>query len=309
MASGWDGIEEFLAVYDCGRFALAAEALGLSPSHVSRAIQRLEAKLQARLFVRSTRQVTPTETGHAFALSCRKLVETRDESFRAIAAQGAPTGSLRITCPVAFGERHVAPVLRRLVEAYPQIEVALDLDNRVLDLAAHRYDLAIRTGRLSDSRLIGTRIATRRLHLAAAPAYLDRHGTPASLADLARHACLLGTAPVWRFVDAAGRRADFRPKARWRCNSGFAVADAAIAGLGLCQLPDFYVADAIAAGSLIALLDAHAVPEEPVWAVYPDRQHLQPKVRIAIDMLREALAGQAGTRDMPGSGGDRPHPD
>ena len=169
MASGWDGIEEFLAVYDCGRFALAAEALGLSPSHVSRAIQRLEAKLQARLFVRSTRQVTPTETGHAFALSCRKLVETRDESFRAIAAQGAPTGSLRITCPVAFGERHVAPVLRRLVEAYPQIEVALDLDNRVLDLAAHRYDLAIRTGRLSDSRLIGTRIATRRLHLAAAP--------------------------------------------------------------------------------------------------------------------------------------------
>jgi len=292
MRSGWEGIEEFLAVYDRGGFSLAADLMGVSPSHVSRAIVRLEEKLQARLFVRTTRLVTPTDTAHAFAERCRRMVAERDDSFHAIAAAGSPQGSLRITCAIAFGERHVAPVMRRFVEAWPQISAVLDLDNRVLDLVSNQYDIAIRTGPMSDSRLIGTRIASRRLHLCAAPAYLDRQPAPAAIADLAGHACLLGTADVWRFIDK-GKPVDIRPKGRWRCNSGFAVADAAVAALGLCQLPDFYVSAHIAGGALVPLLPDHAVPEEPIWAVYPDRQHLPPKVRIFIDMLRESLAGGA----------------
>lgn len=296
MASGWEGIEEFLAVYDRGRFSLAAAALGVSSSHVSRAVARLEERLQARLFVRTTRLVTPTDTAHAFAERCRRMIDDREESFHAIAAAGAPRGSLRITCAIAFGERYIAPILSRFVEAYPQVNAVLDLDNRVLDLVTNQYDIAIRTGRMTDSRLIGTRIATRRLHLCAAPDYLGHRGVPQGIGDLAGHDCLLGTAEVWRFVDR-NRRIDLRPKGRWRCNSGYAVASAAVAGLGLCQLPDFYVSGHLRSGALVPLLEDLAIPEEPIWAVYPDRQHLPPKVRIFIDMMREALADQ-------GRGGD-----
>lgn len=289
MASGWEGIEEFLAVYDRGSFSAAASQLGVSASHVSRAVAGLEIRLQARLFFRTTRRVTPTDTGRAFAERCRRMVEEREDAFAVIGEHGKPHGVLRITCSVAFGERYVAPLMRRFVEEHPQVSAVLDLDNRVRDIVTDGYDLAIRTGNLSDSRLVGTRIASRRLHLCAAPRYIERHGRPETVGDLAHHACVIGTSDVWHFqVD--GKAVDLRPRGRWRCNSGFAVADAAVAGLGLCQLPDFYVTGHLQTGALMPLLENAAPPDEPVWAVYPHRQHLQPKVRLFIDLLRAGLA-------------------
>lgn len=284
----WDGIEEFVAVAQAGSFAGGAQALGVSTSHVSRAIARLEDRIQAQVFFRTTRKVTLTDTGRMLVEQCRRIVRERDEAFAMVGRGDGPQGELRVTCSTALGERFVAPILRRFAQENPRLSVTLDLTNHLVDLVAEGYDLAIRTGHLADSRLVGTRIASRRLHLCAAPAYLDRAGRPRGVAELSRHDCLIGTSSTWHFrMD--GQDHLFRPKGRWRCNSGEAVADAALAGMGLCQLPEFYVLPHIAAGRLETVLDDFRAADEPIWAVYPQQRHLLPKVRDLVRRLRAEL--------------------
>lgn len=288
MISQWDGIDEFVAVYERGSFSAAAVALGVSTSHVSRAIGRLEDRLQSRLFYRTTRHVTATDIGKAFAERCHRMIEERDDAIAVIGERTRPHGTLKVTCSIAFGESYVAGLLSAFVADHPGVESVLYLSNTVVDIVADGFDLAIRTGTLHDSHLIGTRIASRQLHLCASPAYLEAHGRPETIGDLAAHRCLIGSNDYWHF-QAEGATVDFRPVGRWRCNSGFAVADAAVAGHGICQLPDFYVLKRIEAGLLVPLLAGFAPPEEPIWAVYPHRQHLQSKVRMFVDALRRHL--------------------
>lgn len=205
---------------------------------MSRALARLEARLQVQLLHRTTRSLRLTETGQIFLETCRRLIEERDEAIAAITSQGEPRGHLRVTCSYALGEKFVAPLVRELSQAYPAISVTLDLDNSLVDLIADGYDLAIRTGHLEDSRLVATRVASRTLVTLASPAYLDARGRPSDIADLSRHECLVGSAAQWHF--RGGRT--FRPQGRWRCNSGNALLEAALAGMGICQLPAFYLA-------------------------------------------------------------------
>lgn len=289
----WDGFEEFEAVAAAGSFAGAAHRLGLSTSHVSRAVARLEARLSARLFFRTTRKVTLTENGRVLLEQCRRIMEELDEAIAA-ASGSAPQGELRLTCSTAIGERFVAPIVRRFATDHPRMRVTIELTNRVVDLISEGFDLAIRTGHLADSRLVATRIASRQLRLCAAPAYLDRVGRPSNLAELSGHDCLVGAAPNWRFL-VNDEEQVFRPRGRWRCNSGVALVDAALAGMGLCQLPEFYLMPHIKSGRLELVLDALQVREEPIWAVYPQRRHLLPSVKELIERLRlelnEALRG------------------
>ncbi|WP_419814204.1 LysR substrate-binding domain-containing protein [Glacieibacterium sp.] len=288
MLSNWDGIDEFVAVYERGSFNAAAVALGVSASHVSRAIARLEYRLQSRLFYRTTRHVTATDIGKAFAERCHRMIEDREDAIAIVGERTRPHGILRVTCSIAFGESYVAQLLSQFVADHPGVEAVLDLSNSLVDIVAEGYDVAIRTGMLSDSRLIGSRISSRNLHLCASPAYLQANGRPKTIGDLAGHQCLVGSNEFWHFC-ADGAPLDFRPAGRWRCNSGFAVTDAAVAGHGICQLPDFYVLRRIEAGLLEPLLIDHAPPEEPVWAVYPNRQHTQSKVRMFVEILRRHL--------------------
>lgn len=288
MISNWDGIDEFVAVFERGSFNAAAMALGVSASHVSRAIARLEDRLQSPLFYRTTRQVTATDIGKAFAERCHRLIADRDDAIAIVGERTQPHGSLKVTCSIAFGEKYVARLLSEFVADHPGVTSVLNLTNSLVDIVAEGYDLAIRTGTLSDSHLIGTRIASRNLHLCASPAYLAMHGRPSSIDDLATHHCLLGSNELWHF-QADGTAVDYRPAGRWRCNSGFAVAEAAVSGNGICQLPDFYVQRHLGDGTLEPLLADSAPPEEPVWAVYPHRQHLQSKVRLFVDLLRRQL--------------------
>ncbi|MFD1625436.1 LysR family transcriptional regulator [Azospirillum griseum] len=292
--SGWDGIDEFVAVADTGSFSRAAERLRVSSSHISRSVARLEDRLQARLFYRTTRKVSLTESGRAFFARCQRLIDERDEAVLAVGdlqggGDGAMKGVLRMTCATAYGEQFVVPLINDLMERHPQLSVEIDLTNRPLDLVQEGFDLAIRLGRLGDSSLVATRIAPRVMHLCAAPAYLARHGTPASLGDLGAHECLIGTADHWLF-DEDGRDWLFRPRGRWRCNSGHSVLDAALRGFGLCQLPDYYVKAPVADGRLLTLLPRHTPPNTAVWAVYPQKRHAPPKVRAAIRHLKEGLA-------------------
>ncbi|CAO3438710.1 LysR family transcriptional regulator [Azospirillum doebereinerae] len=298
MTGGWDGIDEFVAVAETGGFSRAAERLRVSSSHVSRSVARLEDRLQARLFYRTTRKVSLTESGRAFLARCQRLAEERDDAFLAVGdlqgtEPGEVKGRLRMTCATSYGERFVVPLVNDLLERHPQLSVEVELTNRTLDLVQEGFDLAIRLGRLNESSLVATRVAPRVMHLCASPAYLERHGTPTRLADLAKHDCLIGTSDSWLFnegMEEDGREWLFRPRGRWRCNSGFSVLDAALRGFGLCQLPDYYVKGPVAEGKLVPLLEAHRPPNTAVWAVYPQKRHVPPKVHAAIRHLKAGLA-------------------
>ena len=288
MTNRWHGMDEFVAVATCGSFAQAAKILQVPTSTVSRAVARLEEQVRAQLFYRTTRKVVLTDNGRLFVEHCRRIIAEREEAFAALSANGEPGGELRITCSTALGERFVAPIVQDFCAAWPQLSVTLDLSNRIVDMIAEGYDLAIRTGDLTDSRMVRTRIAGRRLYSCASPDYLARAGKPERIEDLDAHNCLAGSAAHWHFsVEGADRIV--RPRGRWRCNSGEAVARAALAGMGICQLPDFYVLRPLASGALVEILPEYRRPEEPIWAVYPERRHLMPKVRLLVDSLKERL--------------------
>jgi DNA-binding transcriptional LysR family regulator len=162
------------------------------------------------------------------------------------------------------------------------------MSNRMVELVPEGYDLAIRTGTLPDSRLIRTQVATRGIVTCAAPSYIAARGRPETVDDLDNHECIPATSDVWRYrVDGEVR--SIRPRGRWRCNNGAAVFDATIAGMGLCQLPEFYVSRAIADGVLVPVLEEFRPEDDPIWAVYPQRRHLLPKVQRLIDKLRREL--------------------
>ncbi|TBU78335.1 LysR substrate-binding domain-containing protein [Phytopseudomonas daroniae] len=289
----WEGLDEFVAVAECGQFTAAAEHLGLSSSQVSRQIARLEERLHTRLFYRTTRKVALTEAGQTFLQHCQRLQDAREEALNAIGDLGSePKGLLRMTCAVAYGERFIVPLVTAFAARHPRLSVDIELSNRTLDLLQDGFDIAIRLGRLQDSRMLATRLAPRRMYLCASPDYLQRYGRPHSLSELARHNCLVGSSDVWTF-QLDGREASQRIQGNWRCNSGQAVLDAALGGLGLCQLPDYYVLEHLRSGALVSLLDNHQPPNTAVWALYPQQRHLSPKVRQLIDALRDGLSQRA----------------
>jgi DNA-binding transcriptional LysR family regulator len=285
----WDGLEEFVLVAETGRFGEAARRLNLSASHVSRQIARLEERLQTRLLYRTTRTVTLTEAGLLFLPHCQHLIDARNEALRAVRdLSSEPRGLLRMTCAVAYGEEFIMPRVNDFVARYPQLRMEMTLTNQRLDLVQGSYDLAIRLGRLPDSTLVATRLAPRQLFLCASPRYLEQHGAPHSLSELPRHNCLIGSDDHWHFRQN-GRELTVRVQGNWRCNSGRAVLEAALRGFGLCQLPDYYVAEHLQNGSLRPLL-THLQPDDAgVWAVYPQQRHLSPKVRGLIDHLKGTL--------------------
>jgi DNA-binding transcriptional LysR family regulator len=287
--SDWEGLDEFVAVAECGQFTAAAERLGLSSSQISRQVARLEERLQTRLFYRSTRKVSLTEAGQTFLQHCQRLQDGREEALRAIGdLAGEPKGLLRMTCAVAYGERFIVPLVNDFMALHPQLRLEIELTNRPLDLLQEGLDLAIRLGRLQDSRLVATRLAPRVMHLCAAPAYLQRYGRPHSLSELTRHNCLIGSSDQWQFQQE-GREQALRVQGNWRCNSGEAVLDAALRGFGLCQLPDYYVQQHLRSGALVALLEAQQPPNTAVWALYPQQRHLSPKVRQLVEHLKSRL--------------------
>jgi len=291
IVSPWDGIDEFVAVATTGSFTKGAAALRLSTTHVSRAIMQLEQRLKTQLFQRTTRVVRLTDTGRVFLDHCQRLLYDRDEAIALITQEGEPEGELRLTCSTAMGERFLAPLMRRFALKHPRLSIVIDLTNRLVDLVSEGYDLAIRTGTLADARLIRTRIASRQFLTCAAPSYLDRSAPVETIQDLDHHEHIVGTSTTWKF-NQDGQQLLYKPSGRFRCNSGHAVVDACVSGMGICQLPEFYVLGQLRTGALRLLLHDVRPSDEPIWAVYPHHRHLAPKVRGAIDFLRSELPSE-----------------
>lgn len=288
MGHDWEGLEEVVAIADAGSFNGAAKLLGVSTSHISKVVARLEARLQTQLFNRTTRRVSLTDTGHSFAEHSRQIIKERDELLSSVNGSGEPQGELKITCSISLGELFVAPIVRDFMVRFPRLSVTLDLNNRLVDLVAEGYDLAIRTAKISDPRLVGRQVASRQLATVASPGYLSAMGEPKSVGALKGHNCLIGTGAVWSFLEK-GQARTYMPEGRWRCNSGKAVVDAAAAGLGICQLPLFYVRQSIADGALQPVLEHVRPAPEPIWIVYPRRRHLLSKVFNLADLLEANL--------------------
>lgn len=284
----WEGVVEFVAVVEAQSFTGAAQLLGLSVAQVSRQVGALEKRLATRLLYRTTRHVSVTEAGQLYYRHCRPLLDGLREAEQALSqAQDQPSGHLRLTAPVYYGEAVVAPLLHRYLQDYPGVSAELNLDNRKIDLVADGYDLGIRLGPMDASSLMVKQLGQRTHHVCASPAYLARHGEPHTLAELARHQCLVGTIPMWRFNEG-GRLREVSVKGRLRCNSGAALLDAALNGLGLAQLPDYYVKRYLASGALTGVLSAYTL-QDGIWATYPRSRYVPLKVSVLLSYLQRAV--------------------
>jgi len=285
----------FVKAVDLGSFAAAAAALDLSGPMVGKHIRFLEERLGVRLINRTTRRQSLTDFGRTYYERCR-VVLAEAEAADALAADhlSEPRGKLRVTMPVHFGRRCVSPILLELARQYPTLELELSFSDRFADLAEDGYDLAIRTGHLGNKTgVVARRVARQRMIVCASPSYLERHGRPEQLEDLARHQAIVyrrsGPVPPWLFPRDGQPPVEIAPKSRLRLDDLDAIADAVTAGMGLAWLPFWLVRERIQTGALLPLL-----PEQPgflydCYALWLQTPHMARKVRLAVDALAAAL--------------------
>jgi DNA-binding transcriptional LysR family regulator len=278
----------FARTVEEGSFSAAARALKLTPSAVSKQVSRLEDRLGARLLNRTTRRLSLTEEGRAFHARCVQILAEIDEAETAVTElHAAPRGTLRVAAAVAFFSHQVMPLLPEFLERYPEVRFDLVMTDREVDMVDERIDVAIRFGQPRESTLIARKLAVSRRVICAAPAYLARHGTPATPADLARHNCLtLSTRPefnVWAF----GERPEdhLLVTGNLELNQADALYDACLAGIGLARVAGYLVEGDIKAGRLVPVLAEQLKESSNLYVVYPHRRHLSPKVRAFVDFL------------------------
>jgi len=281
----------FVRAAELGGFSRAALEAGVKPSSVSRAITELETELGAALFNRSTRRLHLTEIGGAFLLRARRILDELEEAYTAASAFNArPQGILRLNVPGAFGRLHIVPFLPPFAARYPDIRLDITFTDAVVDIIETGTDLAIRTGALPDSRLKARKLAPHRRVLCAAPQFAALHGPIDTPSDLQRCPAVLFSRQLgdrWVLIDEAGQREDIMCTGRFRANDSEALLAAALAGIGMALLPSWIAGHALQTGQLVRLLPRHEAmftPEERfVWAIYPPKRVVPPKVRVFID--------------------------
>jgi DNA-binding transcriptional LysR family regulator len=286
----------FAETVEAQSFTAAAERLGLSKQFVSKRIAALEKRLGARLLLRSTRQLRATDLGLAYHERVRRILEEVDAAEQLITSQtAAPRGLLRLSAPMSFATLHLGALIPAFMQRHPEVTVELELNDRTVDLIGEGYDMAVRIGTLADSSLIARPIATVQLITCASPDYLRRRGTPSTPDELAAHACLTyGHASRMEWPYRVGERVrKVSVSGPMRANNGEMLRDAAIAGLGITSLPDFIVADALADGRLLAVLDTFRPEGFTVYAVYPQHRQSSLLVRAFSDFLVERFGAAA----------------
>ncbi|MDR9830162.1 LysR family transcriptional regulator [Vibrio sp. FNV 38] len=286
----WEGVSEFVTVAEEQSFTRAAQRLDTSVANISRRVNLLEDRLGVKLLARTTRKVSVTEAGQTYYQHCKPLVEGLSQAELAVnQLQVTPKGKIKMTAPVTYGEQVIAPLMHDFLIEYPHIELDLVLSNQKHDLIEEGFDLAIRLGRLEDSTMMARKLRNRHMYVCASPLYLMQYGEPFSISELKHHNCLLGSSKYWRLDENSIERL-VTVKGRIQCNSGYALVNAALKGLGIVQLPDYYVQPYLASGELVELLTDYRGNQEGIWALYPQNRMLTSKVRTLIDYLSAALS-------------------
>jgi DNA-binding transcriptional LysR family regulator len=284
----------FTAVVDGGSFVRAADALNMSKAAVSRQLADLESRLGVRLLHRTTRRLSLTDEGEVFYTRCKDLLNGVGEAEAEVTARSAQaTGVLKVSAPVSFGLLHLAPLWAAFMAAQPRVSLELTLSDRMVDLVDEGFDLAVRIARLPSSSLVSRKLSSTRVVLCASPRYLKVHGKPKHPSELTQHQVLayslFSVGDSWEFDGPDGHLA-VKVDPRMRTNSGDTCRIAALGHQGIILQPSFLVADDLRSGKLVEVLPAYRSLDLGIYAVYPTRKHVLPKVRLLIDYLVRALA-------------------
>jgi DNA-binding transcriptional LysR family regulator len=293
MSDRLEAMSILLGVVDAGSLSAGARKLGLPLATVSRKVSDLEARLSARIFNRSNRGLSLTDTGQAYVAACRRIVEDVAEAERAASGEfSAPKGDLAITAPVVFGRLHVLPIILEFLRAYPYIDIRLVQLDRVVSLLEEKFDLAVRIGELPDSSLLARRVGEIRCVLCGSPDYFARRAMPERPEQLAAHDCItfenLTSPSNWTF-GAGKSRKKVLIRSRLVVNSAEAAIDAAISGLGVTRVLSYQIADAVAAGRLAIALERFEPARWPVSLVYQPWGNVPQKLQAFVDFATPRL--------------------
>ena len=287
-------MQTFNAVVDAGSFVKAADVLSISKAAVSRYVVDMENRLGVRLLHRTTRRLSLTDEGQIFYLRSKELLATLAEAEDEITSRSdAASGLLRVNAPFTFGVLHLAPLWGAFRAQHPKVRLDITLADRLVDLVEEGYDVAIRIANLESSTLVSKRLATTRMVLCASPQYLHLHGTPTHPGELAHHAVIsysyLSTRDEWHFTGPTGP-VSVKTNPCIQTNNGDTCRAAALASQGIILQPSFLVGGDLASGALCELLPAYRAPDLGIYAVYPSRKHVSPKVRALVDFLGNHFA-------------------
>jgi DNA-binding transcriptional LysR family regulator len=286
-------LEVFAVVAAQGSFSAAGRVLGLTPSAVSRTVDRIEARLGVRLLLRTTRALTLTAEGQAYLGAARRILTDLDDAEQAIADQGAPRGRLRVSAALSHGRLCIVPLLGEFARLYPHILVDISLSDSIVDVAAGQADVAIRFGPLADSGLTARKLGENGRVIVASPAYLARNGTPRVPADLHDHNCLnfnfRRAEPVWPFCDGESDYA-MTVTGNIEANNGETLGQLAATGVGITRVGAFSVADELADGRLVPILEEFNPGDiEVIHAVFVGGANTPARVRVFVDFLADRL--------------------
>jgi DNA-binding transcriptional LysR family regulator len=296
----FEAIAIFAKVVELRSFAAAAAELALSKATVSKAVTRLEERLGARLFNRTSRRLALTDAGRTLSgRAAQLLADGEAAENEALAQSAAPRGLVRLAAPMTFGVKVLAPLLPEFLTQYPEVSVDLHLSDAMVDLIGEGFDVGVRIASLPDSSLVARRLCAIPRYTVAAPAYLERYGRPTHPMHLAQHKCFgyayLSTPGTWHYTNADGEQATVRPSVQLRANNGDAVLPALIAGLGIADLPEFIVGEAIAAKQVEVILQGWKQVEGAAHLVMPPGGPRPARVEVLIEFLASRL-GKSGSR-------------
>ncbi len=298
MLNDLNELRTFQKVLASGSLSAAAREMDVSVAVVSKRLLTLEGRVGARLVNRTTRSLSPTEEGARLLIDVERALDALRQGEETLATgRLEPVGLLRVTAPVSFGRRHVAPVLGALTDRYPQLLVSLTLEDRVIDLAGEAVDVAIRIGALADTSAVMRKLADNRRILLASPTYLERAGSPQSPDDLPGHAFLRygGATTPFRLLRSDGLSAVVDGPSRLRADNGDAVHDWCLAGHGIMLKSYIDVIGELEERALVHVLPDWSGGDAPVVALFPTARHLSLKVRAFVDAMAVALKPPAGS--------------
>lgn len=281
----YEGLEIFINIIEGGSFSAAADRCGVSKAHVSKEIKKLENRLGVQLFLRTTRQISATEAAIKFYHQIKEqLLAIAQAEQELMNLQDEPSGQLKITAAGEYGEQYVTPTAIEFIKQYPDVQINLVFTDNLVDLIDGNYDLAIRSGNLTDSSLVARKVTERRLTVCCSPEYIELNGKPTTIEDLKVHNCLIGSVDNWTF-NHKHQDINIKVNGSWKSNNGNALVQAACSGLGLVQLPEMYVKELLVKGDLVACLEDLKPNANAIWAVSPFHRYHSKKVKLFTNLL------------------------
>ncbi len=287
-------IYTFAEVATRGSLSAAARAEGVAPAMRGRRLDALEERLGVKLLQRTTRKIALTNEGAAFLEDCQRILAELEEAETSVSERSVrASGLLTISAPAGFGRQHIAPLIPSFLSEHREVKLTLSLNDRVVDLIGEGVDVAIRIASLTDSNLIGVKLADNKRVVVASPAYIKRHGAPSTLDELSNHNCLAfsgdGSQRGWTFRQN-GKNIVVKVDGNMVCNDGEVLHDWAIAGKGLAWRSMWEVGSEIETGKLVTVLDEFNAPGNDIYAIFAQRRHLPLRIRAFVDFLRHAYS-------------------